>query len=568
MCLLRIIPIYTRLIGLFLGCFLLSSVSYAQVEKLFLLTPDERVFQLWKTVYTEQRTHRQLMSYLDSVKAVSEKHHDRRLYWYADFHRFFNKTIQSAPPETWYERAETYAARCTVPVVKASCRFSFGDALFNRRNFDPAFKLLLQAENEFERIGYEHIPEASAYLYRSMEHYYFFEQYPKAIQYGLLAEQLTQFTPNQIIQGLNTLGMAYQRQKEYAKAKDTFLKVMSLAQEHRQPTYLGLASGNFGNTLRLEGNSKEALPFLYTDYALNYVSSPQTTAFTCLHLAKALLALDSTARAKIYIDRSLQLISGKRENAYLSDYYETQTLYFKKTDNYQKAAAYQDSTIVQKDLLRRLLNSKTLEAYQSEISAEKYLSSIRNGESERSYRKWKNGILFTALSLLILGGMHIYCQHGENRQTKQQLEREHRKNAIAQLDQYVAAFRERNDRFEKAGRELKVSGLPSETPPLLTAALYTLLKSMMLTDKEWQELRCLYEKAYPALFVQWKASSNALNDIDIRLLMLRGLGVPPKEIAFMLGMTVETIRRSRIRLRQKMEPPQANPALEELPEEV
>ncbi|MFN8343738.1 MAG: tetratricopeptide repeat protein [Spirosomataceae bacterium] len=560
--------IYYRPFGLFIGCFLFAFIGYGQVDKLFFLSPDERVYQLWKTVYTKQREDRQLMSYLDSVKTGSEKHRDRRLYWYADFHRFFKKTIKETPPPTWYEQAETYAARCTVPVVKASCWFSFGDALFQRRDFDAAFKLLLRAENEFERIGYEHIPEASHYLYRSMEHYYFFEQYPKAIQYGLLAEQLTQLTPDQVIQGLNTLGMAYQRQKEYTKAKDTFLKVMSLAEEHRQPVSLGVASGNFGNTLRLEGSNREALPFLYTAYELNDAASPETTALTCLHLAKALLALDSVGRAKTYIERSLQLSSGKRESMYLADYYETQTLYFKKTDSYTKVAAYEDSMIAQKERLRGLLTSKTLEAYRSELNAEKYFNSINAEKTERSNRRWLSGIIFTALLLMVLAGIHLYSQHRENQQMAQQLEQEHRKNAIAQLQQYMAALRERNERLEKAAKELKVSNLPSDNPPVLTAAMYTLLRNMMITDKEWQELRRLYETAYPERLAEWKTSSTALNDMDLRLLMLRGLEVPPKEIALMLGMTVETIRRSRIRLRQKMEPLQANPTLEGLPEEA
>jgi len=566
--LLRFKNIYTWLFSLFIGCLLLFTNLSAQVEKLLHLPKDERVFQLWKTVNVENREHNQLLSYLDSVKAISKSRHDYRLYWYADFHQFYTKALRYDKPESWFAEAEEYAAHCPESVVKASCWFSFGNALFKNQRFEQAYKLLFRARNEFERIEYERIPEASVYLFQSMEQYFYFEDYPTAIQYGLLAEQLNQVTPNQIIQGLNTLGMAYQRQKEYGKAKETFMKVMSLSEEHVNADYLGIATGNYGNTLRLEGNNKEALPFLYTDYEINSQSLPQNTAMTCLHIAEALIALDSVSKAKIYIDRARQLNPKKVGDTYSGTYFELQTLYNRKVKNLPLAAAYLDSTLTQKDSLRIRYDSKIQTAYQSEISAKKYLTTIQNTEVEQVNTAWLKGVTIGSLLLVTLAGWYAFDQRRQKLQLKKEIIQNRKNHALAQLECYINGLIERNELLEKSIKELKESNSYSDSSfapqPDISAPLYALLKNMMLTEKDWQLFNRLFEEVYPDFFVQLSVTSTDLTPFCRRLLQLTKLTISSKEIAYMMGMTVDAIYKSRQRLRQKLEPLQTNAEFEEV----
>jgi tetratricopeptide (TPR) repeat protein len=505
---------------------------------------------------------------LDSVKAISKSRHDYRLYWYADFHQFYTKVLRYDKPESWFAEAEEYAAHCPESVVKASCWFSFGNALFKNQRFEQAYKLLFRARNEFERIEYERIPEASVYLFQSMEQYFYFEDYPTAIQYGLLAEQLNQVTPNQIIQGLNTLGMAYQRQKEYGKAKETFMKVMSLSEEHVNAYYLGIATGNYGNTLRLEGNNKEALPFLYTDYEINSQSLPQNTAMTCLHIAEALIALDSVSKAKIYIDRARQLNPKKVGDTYSGTYFELQTLYNRKVKNLPLAAAYLDSTLTQKDSLRIRYDSKIQTAYQSEISAKKYLTTIQNTEVEQVNTAWLKGVTIGSLLLVTLAGWYAFDQRRQKLQLKKEIIQNRKNHALAQLECYINGLIERNELLEKSIKELKETNSYSDSSfapqPDISAPLYALLKNMMLTEKDWQLFNRLFEEVYPDFFVQLSVTSTDLTPFCRRLLQLTKLTISSKEIAYMMGMTVDAIYKSRQRLRQKLEPLQTNAEFEEV----
>jgi hypothetical protein len=351
-----------------------------------------------------------------------------------------------------------------------------------------------------------------------------------------------------------------------------FMKVMSLSEEHVNADYLGMANGNYGNTLRLQGKNKDALPFLYTDYEINSQSLPENTAMTCLHIAEALMALDSIPKAKTYIDRARQLNPKKIGDRYSVTYFEVQTLYSRKAKNLPLAAAYLDSTLVQKDSLRIQYDSKIRMAYQSEISAKKYLTAIQSRETEQSNVIWLGGITIGALLLVTLTGLYAFEQRRQKLKWKKEMAQARKNHALAQLECYVNGLRERNELLEKSIKELKESNSYSDSSlipqPDISVPLYALLKNMILTEKDWQLFSQLFEEVYPDFFVQLSVTSTDLTPFQRRLLQLTKLNISSKEIAYMMGMTVEAIRKARQRIRQKLEPLQANIDLEEVFEVV
>jgi hypothetical protein len=126
--------------------------------------------------------------------------------------------------------------------------------------------------------------------------------------------------------------------------------------------------------------------------------------------------------------------------------------------------------------------------------------------------------------------------------------------------------------LEKSIKELKESNSYSDSSlipqPDISVPLYALLKNMILTEKDWQLFSQLFEEVYPDFFVQLSVTSTDLTPFQRRLLQLTKLNISSKEIAYMMGMTVEAIRKARQRIRQKLEPLQANIDLEEVFEVV
>jgi hypothetical protein len=89
-----------------------------------------------------------------------------------------------------------------------------------------------------------------------------------------------------------------------------------------------------------------------------------------------------------------------------------------------------------------------------------------------------------------------------------------------------------------------------------TEHLNRLINATLLTEEDWREFRQLFDKVYPGFLIRLKDKMPDLNPAEIRLLALTKLQLAPKEMAAMLGIGYEAIRKSRQRLRKKINLPE------------
>jgi hypothetical protein len=178
------------------------------------------------------------------------------------------------------------------------------------------------------------------------------------------------------------------------------------------------------------------------------------------------------------------------------------------------------------------------------------------------------GVTIGSLLLVTLAGWYAFDQRRQKLQLKKEIIQNRKNHALAQLECYINGLIERNELLEKSIKELKESNSYSDSSfapqPDISAPLYALLKNMMLTEKDWQLFNRLFEEVYPDFFVQLSVTSTDLTPFCRRLLQLTKLTISSKEIAYMMGMTVDAIYKSRQRLRQKLEPLQTNAEFEEV----
>jgi tetratricopeptide (TPR) repeat protein len=556
----------------------------AQVAQWRDLSPDERVVRLCLVVNQQQPRADSMpaMRRLDSVETLARQLGDDRLFWYTRLHRIRCRAIAHGDYEkvmTVYARAEAGMEQCPEAVVRASFYCYYGQIAYQYQDYDKAFKLLFRARSLFEKIGYANIPQAVEYLTLFGNHYYGFEDYQKAIYYleQALRSPHQELYPTYII--LNTLGMAHQRLKQYEQAERMFRRVVELARKANYAPYVGIGMGNLGNTLRLMGQNRQALPYLYADLALNETSVPENSAITCLYIAQALMALDSTAKAKAFIARAQELkqrsVNWDR-TSYPLYYYQTQTLYAKKTGDYRRATAYLDSTLLLNDSLRVVFSNKILANAESSINAEQYLSNLQQAETEKQYAVNIRNLMLVALLVLGLAVVYALNQKRQKLQQEQQVQAARREqaeaqlaHAQAQLDQYVGSLKAKNDLIEQISGELASARRDlTEADSAQIARVTTLLDSVILTDKDWLRFRQLFEQAHPGFFDKLHQAQPDLTPAEVRLLTLLKLDIPTKEMGFMLGISAESIRKSRYRLRRKLDGLQAETPFRSLIEQL
>lgn len=410
---------------------LMNGPALAQVKQPA-MTPDERVRQLFLFSATWGPDSIPGLRRIDSVRAVAQKLGDERLFWYANLHRIMCRVCAEDALDRLrgkisklraHDRIITgaFAEQCPVPMVRAAFYCAYGRWCYQGDELEKGLGYMFRGRRMLEKIGYANIPEAVNYLTLFGHHYYYHGEYQKAIDY---LEQIKKFpNPGLVLPSayLNTLGLAYTRLKKYDRAEPIFRDAIRLAQADHHDDWVAIATGNLGNTLRLIGRNREALPMLYADVALTKKGVPTSSATTCFLIAQALTALDSTAKAATYIAHGRRLQNDPTDPGFRAHYYLAQTRYFKKTGDYRLALLYQDSTLLFNESLREATQSKLLTNAEHNMNAEQYLSDMRQVETEKesalAIRNLSLGILSVLLISLVVG----LVQYRTIRRTNSQL---------------------------------------------------------------------------------------------------------------------------------------------------
>lgn len=92
---------------------------------------------------------------------------------------------------------------------------------------------------------------------------------------------------------------------------------------------------------------------------------------------------------------------------------------------------------------------------------------------------------------------------------------------------------------------------PGETSSLL-AKLGTQLAKRIDTEEQWETFRTYFEEVAPEFYKRLKAYAPTLTENEIRLSAFAYLNLPRKQIAFMLNVQPDSIKKAMTRLRKKL----------------
>ena len=127
-------------------------------------------------------------------------------------------------------------------------------------------------------------------------------------------------------------------------------------------------------------------------------------------------------------------------------------------------------------------------------------------------------------------------------------------NAKIMLDEYLQSMEEKNkllDEFKTDLEKLK-SVHDKETDELRIKNLEYLNKATILTDEDWNKFKLLFEQVYKEFFKRLKEKLPDLTQAEMRLICLTKLNLSTKQMGGILGVSFNTIRTSRYRLRKKL----------------
>lgn len=393
--------------------------------------------------------------------------------------------------------------------------------------------------------------------------------YEKALQYTEAAIQrepdTSQVGKRLNLSRRNTVALCYQRMEAYDSAFAHYKIAMKMAEAAGDTVWKAILSGNMGQIYYLQKNYSVAKPLLFFDYTISKAHDEQSSAANTLQwLARINLLEGKKDTALLQVKEALQLVEKKGDQ---SAAYYRQNIYAAAVDVY-RAFGNTDSTFRYATLYNRVHDSleRAVADSRLEISRIK-LDNIQNALALKNILKEKQAMVqqrnLVALVVVMLGLIAILLLNRQRQKAKHRQElalqdkriaeskiamaESERRTAIEQLDNFTQNLVEKSNLVEKLQQQLQTSQSINGQEDVIRE----LTQQTILTEEDWTKFKTLFETIYPGFFSALRQQYPEITLAELRMAALIRLQLQPKQMAALLGISINSVYKAKQRLRQR-----------------
>ncbi|MEK7256792.1 MAG: transcriptional regulator, partial [Bacteroidota bacterium] len=375
-----------------------------------------------------------------------------------------------------------------------------------------------------------------------------------------------------VAESLEQVSVMYGSLQDFENAERYHVIAMPLIEKYGGETQLGAALNNYGNINSWAGRYAPAVRNYERAIAVfQKLGKPLEIAKAKNNLADAYKYLHRYAEAKAILEECMDINQKNNFLQSLMTNYANLSVLYDSMGNYRQAFLYLHDYHYLKDSLIGAETQQKIaelqvkyEAQQKELELERSKSALT--QAQRSVEK----LLLTVFFVLVLAVAGLWRWWWLNRQAKQELAKN--KETLEDLTRILL---EKNTQLvaqkmpvQKApaeipeagwltasGLEPHVSKAPAESPepPLPADFESNFFEQHILTDADWASFKAYFEKAHPGFLQRLRSKHPSLTDAEERLFLFVKLNLTTKEIAAMLGISTPSVKKTRNRLRKKLE---------------
>lgn len=390
------------------------------------------------------------------------------------------------------------------------------------------------------------------------------EKYQESISYGMQSLQriVSDKDSADYIFQCDVIGASYMKEKNLDSAMHYYQKIQHMLgkykfdRESMYKIWTAIAKGRIGQILIIKGYEKQGLPMV-KDY-LNAIKIEKDTIN--IAIGENILA-NVNYNNKHYLDA----IKGWRAGYYFAtkmNLDEEQILALKgmamsfnnlnKTDSAFKYFKLYEQL---RDKRRDWLNSIETEKLKSEMSLEDLKNNIEKAnlkvDSEKLVRNFILAIIFL-LSLLAVLVVKKRLNDIKNQKlalvAKQQETEKQMLEARKHVEEFSQHILEKDRIIYDLSKSLKSNKVNKDEQ----ASTNPLLKYILVTDQEMAKFRVMVADAYPGFFIRLENIIENITAAEERLASLICLKLNDRQMASMLGISKDSVARSKRRLKQRL----------------
>lgn len=470
--------------------------------------------------------------------------------------------------EQLFEEAYLLAEKTEQPALLIWAGTRIGFYYYTYSQPTKALPYFLAASKLLDQKTKPKLLEATDVLLKNSYYFGNIGDISKAIHYLEMALDITPVIDQEYATVLYSLGAHYLLQNKYSTAAQYFLAARNAASHTGNKIRYAKALGELGHIAfrinRLE--SAEKL-FLKDIEVSKIVGDLRNTMYAQIKLSKIYIRQGQFDSAK-------NLLTEAERYAISKDYLKgfEQDIAFLRLN----IAQQENDTVAELNLYRHL---QKLEQYIAKTDGKSVTNRI-NIEVQKERIKWKlenqqvqlekarlikTALLLISFLLLIVvilifilnrRKLKLQASDFEKKMMGFQLEKVVSEKKLHDthntLDSYRTYLEEKNNQIEKLESEiLKIKNRKESQLRNQQGELEHLLESHLMTEDSWLKFKATFRAERRALFDALIQDFPGITESQLRIVLLQNLGLNKVEIANMLGVTVDAVKKSKQRLRKK-----------------
>ncbi|HTJ50139.1 MAG TPA: transcriptional regulator [Cyclobacteriaceae bacterium] len=302
-----------------------------------------------------------------------------------------------------------------------------------------------------------------------------------------------------------------------------------------------------GNDYYKLGRLNEALKFEEKALQLESKSDDQSVRYEIqICLAKIFLALKSPAKALKAAETGVSLAKSANDKILLVEGYKQLFQAHLTLKNFEKAFLYHVQYSNLQDSLKDADNAIAIEKLNYRSALERKESEIILLQERNEAEAFRKNVSIIFLVVVLIIGFLLYNRYRLIVEKKFQLKRK-------ELDFYIKSLIEKSETIARINQELESTKNHPSDDITQAGKLDKILQTNILTEEDWENFKKAFQEIHPIFFSRIRYQYSEVTAAELRLSALVKLNLSLKETATILGISPESVKTARYRLRKRFQ---------------
>lgn len=361
---------------------------------------------------------------------------------------------------------------------------------------------------------------------------------------------------------LNTLALVHRDLKKFESSRVYTESALKIAKEIKHKPWIAVLTGNLGYILFKLENIEEAKKLVHTDYKLSKSTSQPGSELSALTLLIEIdLIQKNIASAKKYMYELKNLVTEYPTTPNLRSYYRVLTKYNEALGQFEDALKNYKLYIAYQDTIANSRNAVLLQNTEFQIDFEQHQSEILILNEKKKKDDFKIMSLIITISSISIAGIIIIIQIQKRKKKSNEIlelqklrVEEELKNTEREMKNILTNLIDKNQLVEELRTEISLhhseenAAEKQEKEKLLDK----LQSFSLLTDDDWLDFKKLFNKLNPGFIDFFHENHKDVTPSEVRLATLLKLNLSNIEMAKTLGISPDSVRKTNLRLRKKL----------------